>query len=193
VSTPKTKILLLSLSIAAALAACKKPDAPTAAAPAPAADTAAPKALRVDQSRLPPFSGFQIGDLDPAVNVCSDLNAYANARWLKANPVPGDRTSWGSFEVLSERSEAIQRQLAEQAAADTAASGVEKIVGDFWATGMDEARIEQQGLAPIKDELAAIDGLADQAKITDYLRTRAAKARTRCSASVPARTSTIRT
>lgn len=176
-STPKTKILLLSLSIAAALAACKKPDAPTAAAPAPApvADTAAPKALRVDQSKLPPFSGFQIGDLDPAVNVCSDLNAYANARWLKANPVPGDRTSWGSFEVLSERSEAIQQQLAEQAAADTAASGVEKIVGDFWATGMDEARIEQQGLAPIKDELAAIDGLADQAKITDYLRTRAAK------------------
>jgi putative endopeptidase len=174
VNTPKTKTLLLSLSIAAALAACKQPEDTTAAAPA-AAKTAAPKALTVDSSKLPPFSGFQIGDLDKTANVCSDLNAYTNANWLKANPVPGDRTSWGSFEVLGERSEAIQHQLAEQAAADAAASGVEKIVGDFWATGMDEATIEQQGLAPIKDELAAIDGLADQAKIAHYLRTSAAK------------------
>jgi putative endopeptidase len=175
VSTPKTKILLLSLSIATALAACKKPEDAAAPAATPAADTAAPKALTVDQSKLPPFSAFKVGDLDKSANVCSDLNAYANQTWLKANPVPGDRTSWGTFEVLGERSEAVQHQLVEQAAADTAATGVEKIVGDFWATGMDEAKIEQQGISPIKDELAAIDGLSDQAKITDYLRTSAAK------------------
>ncbi len=61
------------------------------------------------------------------------------ARVPAAHPIPGDRTSWGAFEMLDERSTAVQHQLAEQAAADASASGVEKLVGDFWATGMDEA------------------------------------------------------
>src|SRR3546814_2129367 len=42
----------------------------------------------------------------------------ANGKWLAANPVPGDRTSLGAFEMLNERSIAVQHQLAEQAAAD---------------------------------------------------------------------------
>src|SRR3546814_11010075 len=57
-------------------------------------------------------------DLDSSMNACVDLNAYANGKWLAANPVPGDRTSWGAFEMLTERSIAVQHQLAEQAAAD---------------------------------------------------------------------------
>ncbi len=171
--TSKTKILLLTLSIATALAACKQSDDQAPATSTPPAD--APKALTLDDSKLPPLNSFKASDLDKNANVCTDLNAYANQNWLAANPVPGDRTSWGSFEVLSERSEAVQHQLAEQAAADTNATGVEKIVGDFWATGMDQDKIEQQGIAPIQAELTAIDGLTDQAKITDYLRTSAAK------------------
>ena len=42
--------------------------------------------------------------------------------------------------MLDERSKAVQRQLAEQAAAKTDAAGIDKIVGDFWATGMDAAK-----------------------------------------------------
>nr|WP_235872913.1 M13-type metalloendopeptidase [Pseudoxanthomonas winnipegensis] len=178
--SPKTP-LLLSLSIAAALAGCNKapPAAPAteAAAPAAAAAPATPPALAVNVSKLPAFNAFQPTDLGPADAACKDLNAYANAKWLAANPVPADRTSWGSFEVLSERSEAVQQQLAEQAAAGTDATGVTKIVGDFWATGMDRAKIDAQGLDPLKDTLAAIDGLSDSARITDYLRSEAAAGR----------------
>mgnify|MGYP000196194550 CR=1 FL=1 len=43
--------------------------------------------------------------------------------------------------------------------ADAHATGVEKLVGDFWATGMDEAKIDAQGIDPLKPELAAIDGV----------------------------------
>ena len=89
--------------------------------------------------------------------------------------IPGDRSSWGAFDMLDERSIAVQRQLAEQAAADPAATGVEKIVSDFWATGMDEAKINAQGIAPMKDRLAAIDALADRDTVAGYLRSSAAK------------------
>jgi putative endopeptidase len=77
--------------------------------------------------------------------------------------------------MLDERSTAAQRQLAEQAAAMKDATGVEKIVGDLYATGMDAAKINAQGIAPIKGRLDTIATLADKEQIADYLRTSAAK------------------
>ena len=59
----KPQILLLSLAVTVALAACSKPNE----AAAPAADTtAAPAAtaLTLDESKLPPVGRFLIGDLD---------------------------------------------------------------------------------------------------------------------------------
>ncbi|WAT15808.1 M13 family metallopeptidase [Xanthomonas fragariae] len=170
--------MTLTLSVAAALSGCKKSE--DSATTAPAADTAAttpaaPKTLTLDQSKLPAVNQFTAADLDANGNACNDLNAYANAKFLAANPVPSDRTSWGAFEMLEERSNAVQQQLVEQAAADTSATGVEKIVGDLWSTGMDEAKINAQGIAPLKPELAAIDAISDQAKLVDYLRSSAAK------------------
>ncbi|MCO6798145.1 M13 family metallopeptidase, partial [Pseudomonas aeruginosa] len=41
--------------------------------------------------------------------------------------------------------------------------------------GMDEAKINAQGIEPLKADLAAIDGLQDKAAIANYLRTSAAK------------------
>jgi len=171
-------LLALTLAVSTVLSSCKKPDdaAPAASEGGTAATTsAAPKTLILDPSKLPAANRFSVADLDPTGNACTDLNAYANAKFLAANPVPSDRSSWGVFEMLAERSNAIQRQLVEQAAADSKATGVEKIVGDLWATGMDEAKINAQGIEPLKPELAAIDAISDQATLVDYLRTSAAK------------------
>src|SRR3546814_19500700 len=77
--------------------------------------------------------------------------------------------------MLNERSIAVQHQLAEQAAADADAPGVKKIVGDFWSTGMDEAKINAQGITPIQDRLDAIAKLDGSEAIADYLRTREAQ------------------
>lgn len=171
-NTPKS--LLLSLAIATALGACQKPAEP--AANAGAGDAKAdPAAYTLDESKLPPVNRFLPGDLDPAKNACADFGGYVNGKWLAANAIPGDRTSWGAFEMLDERSQAVQRQLAEQAAARANASGIDKIVGDFWAAGMDAAKINAQGIAPLQSRLDAIAALDSQDKIADYLRSSAAK------------------
>ncbi|HLM53862.1 MAG TPA: M13-type metalloendopeptidase, partial [Pseudoxanthomonas sp.] len=146
------------------------------AAAAALTDAPAPKpALTLDEAALPPVNRFQVADLDPGKSACTDFAGYVNGQWLAANRIPGDRTSWGAFEMLDERSTAAQRQLAEQAAADASATGVEKIVGDLWSTGMDEAKVNAQGIDPIKGHLAAIDGLDDKEAIAEYLRSSAAK------------------
>ena len=157
-NTPR--YLMLSLAIATALAACQKPAAPDAPQAAAKPDAAA---YSLDDAKLPPYIRFQAGDLDPAKNACADFNGFVNAKWYAANPIPGDRSSWGGFDALAERSLAVQQQLAEQAAAKAGATGVDKLVGDFWATGMDEARIEAQGIAQLEPEVGASDALTDGA------------------------------
>ena len=169
----KPQVLLLSLSIVAALAACnREPAAPAADANTKPAEAAK---LTLDESKLPPVNAFAAGDLDASKSACTDFDGYVNGKWLAANKIPGDRTSWGAFEMLDERSTAVQRQIAEQSAADANATGVKKIVGDMWATGMDEAKINAQGIKPLESRLAEIDKLADKDQIADYLRTSAAK------------------
>ncbi|MEF9977886.1 MAG: M13-type metalloendopeptidase [Thermomonas sp.] len=164
--------MLLSLSIGVALAGCQKP-ADTAAAGGETAKTEAP-AYTLDESKLSPFNQFTLADLDASKGACVDFDGHVNSKWLAANPIPGDRSSWGAFEMLAERSLGVQRQLAEQAAAKNAGAGVDKIVGDFWSTGMDEAKINAQGVEPLKPELAKIDALADGPAVAEFLRTSAA-------------------
>ncbi len=164
--------LLLAVAIAAALAACKREAASTEAAPPPAKAEA--PAFALDESNLPPVNRFAMTDLDASKSACTDFGGYVNGKWLDSNPIPGDRTSWGAFEMLGERSIAVQRQLAEHAAAAADATGVEKIVGDIWATGMDEAAINAQGIKPIASRLSEIDALTDGASVAELIRRTAA-------------------
>jgi putative endopeptidase len=165
----------IAVALASALALSGCPGGEQTAKADVAAPAPGPKALTLDESKLPPVNRFAIGDLDTSKNACTDFGGYVNGKWLAANEIPGDRTSWGAFAMLDQRSEAVQHQLAEQAAADTAATGVEKIVGDIYATGMDEAKVDAQGIAPLQSRLDAIDALADGPAIAGYLRDSAAK------------------
>ncbi len=45
----------------------------------------------------------------PPRTPCVDFTGYVNGKWLAANKIPGDRTSWGAFEMLDERSTAVQK------------------------------------------------------------------------------------
>jgi putative endopeptidase len=156
---------MLSLAVAAALAGCKKPDAD-----APIADAAKPATTAPTPAELPPTAAFAIADLDTSKNACVDLADFVNGKWLAAHPVPDDRTTWGSFEMLDERSETASKNIAEASAADANASGVSKLVGDMYATGMDEAAINTAGIAPIQPMLDRIDALKAPADIAQYLR-----------------------
>ncbi|OUL11504.1 peptidase [bacterium AM6] len=153
----------LTIAIAASLAACGKNET------APAADAAKPA---FDQSQIKTaLISLNSADLDPSIAACTDLNGFVNSKWLKANPVPGDQTTWGSFEILRERSLEVQHALVQQAAASKAKAGsVEAKIGDIWKTGNDEAKIEAAGLAPLQPTLDKIGALSDTAAITQYLR-----------------------
>ena len=35
-----------------------------------------------------PAPVFDVHELDPAISACQDFNAYANGKWIAANPIP---------------------------------------------------------------------------------------------------------
>jgi putative endopeptidase len=166
VTVYRPQILLLSLAIGLVLSACK----PGGEAARTATGDAKPGEAAPTSAELPPLAAFNVADIDTSRRACDNLSDFVNSKWLAANPVPGDKTSWGSFEMLNERSVAAARQLAEAAAAKPDAAGVEKLVGDLYATGMDTARIEADGIAPIKPSLDRIDALKTPADVAQYLR-----------------------
>ena len=98
----KPQLLLLSLAVTAALTGCPQQAQQAAAAPADAAKPA-------PAAELPPTAQFSVADLDTSKNVCDNLADFVNGKWLAAHPVPADRTTWGSFEMLTERSTAPSR------------------------------------------------------------------------------------
>ena len=77
----------------------------------------------------------------------------------------------GTFELLDERSAAVQRQIAEAAAKSGAARGtVRQQIGDLYGSGMDEAKLEADGIAPVKPFLAEVETIKDAASLANYLR-----------------------
>lgn len=96
----------------------------------------------------------------PAVSAnCSDFHASANADWLKAN------TSGSALGQLRERAQQQQRDLL-QAAMQSPQGNEQKLLGDFWASGLDEAAVEADGakpIAPLLDRINAIRKAKDVA------------------------------
>lgn len=104
--------------------------------------------------------------MDATANACVNFYQYAAGGWLKKNPVPADYPSWGSFNELDERNREVLHQILERLAKEPAApaGSEEQKLGDFYASCMDEAAIEAQGIQPLAPELeriAAIRNLSD--------------------------------
>ena len=65
----------------------------------------------------------------PAPSACSDFYLFANADWLKANPVPAEG-GVSALGQLAERALQQQRDLLDDAA-KSPQNGVQKLLGDF--------------------------------------------------------------
>ena len=104
-------------------------------------------------------AGIDPKDFDPSVKPETDFYHYADGGWIKANPIPAAYSSWGAFHEVQKVNEAALKRILEGAAKAPAPSPVQKLVGDFYASGMDEAAIEAAGLTPLAAEFSKIEAL----------------------------------
>jgi putative endopeptidase len=85
---------------------------------------------------------------------------------MARTPIPADKAGYGAFEQLRERSEAAVREIVEEAQSPSVVGEAKKF-GDLYASFMDESRVEALGAAPLADDLALVDTVAE---IGDVLR-----------------------
>src|SRR5688572_6723830 len=109
----------------------------------------------------PPVSGLDPEAVDRNVRPQDDLFHHVNGAWLARTEIPADKASYGAFDILFDKAQADLRTIVEDAGRSTSkAPGSEaQKIGDFYESFMNEARVEELGLAPIKAELDAIDAL----------------------------------
>ncbi len=107
-------------------------------------------------------SGITLANRDTTCAPCDDFDRYAVGRWKDAHPIPETEAAWNTWEIMRQRAQIAVREICERAAQTSAAPGTpERIVGDYFAAAMDSHATEAAGLSPLREELAAIDGLKD--------------------------------
>ena len=147
----------LAVAVLCALAACDR--APTTAAPA--APTPAVAAA--------PTSGIDLAGIDKSVKPGDDFDLYANGAWKKATEIPADRASLSTGFYVFEKAEKRNAELIQSLEkANPAAGSDERRIADYYAAYMDEAGIEQRGLAPLQPELDKVAAITDTAGLSRY-------------------------
>jgi len=148
------KRALLAAACAALAAAC----GPTAERGAGASDA---PALR---------SGIELANLDRSVRPQDDFYRHVNGTWLKTTQIPADKPSWAPYIKLRDDTDAQVREIIAQASELPGPAGSEaQKVGDFYASFMDEARIEAHGATPLASELTRIDLISSKREIPELM------------------------
>jgi len=106
---------------------------------------------------------------DLSVKPQDDFFRYINGTWLKTVVMPSDQSRWGSFTELQQRNWANLHGICDQVSAPGGnRTPTERLVGDFYASGMNDAAINAAGAAPLQSEL---DHIAAMQSPGDVMRT----------------------
>lgn len=93
-----------------------------------------------------------------AASACSDYYASVNKAWMDANPADpasGETSALGKLNALARQQQIDLLNSAMQ----SPQTANQKLLGDFWASGLDEASVEANGANPIAPLLKRIDGI----------------------------------
>ncbi len=147
-------LLVLAIGTALALSGCNPSSPPPAGN-----DAAAPAAAGAATPQLGSF-GFDDTGMDRSVAAGDNFFDFANGEWVKRTEIPADRSNYGSFNLIAEKTLADTRAILEEAGKGSDADA--RRIGDYYAAFLDEAGIEARGVAPLQPQLQAIAGIADR-------------------------------
>ena len=109
--------------------------------------------------------------IDSTVKPGDDFFKFATGIWMKNNPIPASERRWGIANLVRDDNYTKLRNLGEEAAANKSAakgSNAQKI-GDFWATGMDSVKTEEQGISPLQPQLDKINNIKTKQDLLNVL------------------------
>ncbi|GAA6205363.1 M13-type metalloendopeptidase [Thalassotalea sp. SU-HH00458] len=132
-------------------------------------ETASVEAPAVKKTVL--ASGIEQANMDTSVRPQDNFYQYVNGGWLKANDIPGDKTSIGSFMDLRDEADSNVKVIIEELAstANLVHGSDEQKVADLFRSYMDTETRNAAGIQPIVPLLTAINNLKDKSAVARFM------------------------
>lgn len=128
---------------------------------------------KIDPKERPEEAKFSIQNMDTNEDPMANFFRFANGKWIDTHPIPPDKSSWGGFMELRDRNIYILGKILEKCALDDGKKrGIEKMVGDFYISIMDQKKLEEKKFDPIKPIMEKINKVRDKnemVKVSQYL------------------------
>jgi putative endopeptidase len=110
--------------------------------------------------------GVELSARNLEIKPGDDFFMYASGNWYDNYELPADKTRFGAFSKLAERSNDEVKAIIEDLAAKENLSGTEKLVADYYNAYMDTDTLDALGITPLQATLTDIANIADVAGLT---------------------------
>ncbi len=120
----------------------------------------------------PKIRFVDVDGIDSSIKPGDNFFRYVNGRWYDTAKIADDQTGVGSYSFLNiPQKQLLQHILDSVSKTQQIQGSLEQKVGDFYASGMDTATIDQRGYEPIQPILACIDAISDVPSLVKFTAT----------------------
>lgn len=101
-----------------------------------------------------------LAGLDQQIKPGDNFFRYVNGKWYDTAKIANDQAGVGSYSFMNIPQKLLLQHILDSVSKTRNANGtIEQKVGDFYASGMDLATIDQRGYEPVKPVLARINAI----------------------------------
>ncbi len=110
--------------------------------------------------------GVELDARDESIKPGDDFFQYAGGTWYNNFEMPGDKTRYGAFDRLAERSETQIKAIIEEISTGENLNAEQQLIKDFYSAYMDTEAANAKGLSPIAPILQKIEQISDKTQLT---------------------------